>query len=65
MSLRRIGLEQERAIQEVLVQLFAALLCSGKSDDDLRTFATSCVKIAKKEMRSRTLVGGSTYAQDF
>jgi hypothetical protein len=65
MSQRRIGLERQRAIQEVLVQLFGALLCSGKSDEEVRSWAISCIELAREEVRSRPLVGNTTDAQDF
>jgi hypothetical protein len=65
MSQRRIGLERQRAIQEVLVQLFGALLCSGKSDEEVRSCASACIEIAKEEARSRSLIGNITDAQDF
>jgi hypothetical protein len=65
MSQNRIGLERQRAIQEVLVQLFGALLCSGKSYEQVRSCAISCIEVAKEETRARPLIGDTTDAQDF
>jgi hypothetical protein len=65
MSQRRTVLERQRAIQEVLVQLFGALLCSGDSEEDVRSCAISCIEMAKGEMRSRRLIRNDTDAQDF
>ena len=57
--------ERQRAIQEVLVQLFGILLCSGKSDDEVRECAISSIKTAKHELRTPLTLSDDSDAQDF
>jgi hypothetical protein len=65
MSHKRFSQEQQRAIQEVLIQLFGILLCSGKSDEELHTYTISCIAAAKHEMQSPLTFADGTDAQDF
>ena len=55
MSQKRIVRERQRAIQEVLVRLFGILLCSGKSDDEVRECAISSIEAAEKMNRGLLL----------
>jgi hypothetical protein len=64
MSQKRIVRERQRAIQEVLIQLFGILLCSGKSEDEVRECANSSIEAAKHELRTPPTLSDSD-AQDF
>jgi hypothetical protein len=65
MSLRRGVVERQRAIEEVLVQLFSVLLCSGKSVEDARAAANSCIESARKALQVREKIRDEGDAQDF
>jgi hypothetical protein len=65
MGLRRGVVERQRAIEEVLVQLFSVLLCSGKNDEGVSQIANSCIESAKKSVQAREKVRDESDAQDF
>jgi hypothetical protein len=57
--------EHQKAIEEVLVQLFSVLLCTGKTIEDARRTANSCIESAKKTLHTRHKIGVDRDAQDF
>jgi len=65
MSLRRGIVERQKAIEEVLVQLFSVLLCSGKNYEDVREIATACLEFAMHSHQSSEKIHGEGDAQDF
>jgi hypothetical protein len=65
MSQFRRVVEHQKAIEEVLVQLFSVLLCTGKTTEDARNTATSCIESAKKALHARQKIGFNGDAQDF
>lgn len=65
MSHRRGAVERQRAIEEVFIQLFSVLLCSGKGVDDVRAVADSCIKSASEALRAPGKTGEDGDAQDF
>jgi hypothetical protein len=59
------GVERQRAIERVLVQLFSVLLCSGKPVEDARATANSCIESARKALQVREKIQREGDAQDF
>jgi len=64
MSLHRGVVERQKAIEEVFEQLFSVLLCSGKTVEDVRTTANSCIESARKALEARENIEDGD-AQDF
>src|SRR5690242_4263655 len=64
MSLRRGSVERQRAIEEIFVQLFSVLLCSGKSPDDVLTVASACIRSANESLHAPGKLGEEGDAQD-
>lgn len=65
MSLRRGVVERQRAIEEVLVQLFSVLICSGQNDENVRSTAYACIESAKAALQAREKIGNEGDPQDF
>lgn len=58
-------LEQQRAVQEVMVQMFKILFFSGKSEEDVNAFVAACISAAQFEMHQLPQLGENSNAQDF
>lgn len=58
-------IERQKAIEEVLIQLFSVLLCSGKTDIEVHKLAHTCIDAASAEFRLRNEVVNDTDAQYF
>jgi hypothetical protein len=65
MSVRRGVVERQKAIEEVLVQLFSVLLCSGKNYEDVRAIANACLEFARRSLLSSEKTRDEADAQDF
>jgi hypothetical protein len=65
MSLYRGVVERQKAIEEVLVQLFSVLLCSGKSVEDAQATANLCIESARRALQVRGELRDGGDAQDF
>ncbi len=57
--------EQQRAVQEVLVQMLKILFFTGKSAAEIQDCLMACISEARLEMQQLPPVGTNTNAQDF